>query len=253
MTTKLLPSNFDEMISQAVQVFWQSRMSGTAMQGGTRGRVVSGKNLDGFLGVVMAVADHCGIPESSVFTTGRTNLTLPGYYRPNKNWDAVIVDRNRLVAVIEFKSMVGSFGNNFNNRSEEVIGSAADLWAAAKDGAYHPQQHKQHQGAIEQDPRAPFLGYLMLLQDCDKSRRPVKADSPHYHLSSEFTGASYAGRYKILCERLMKQGLYAAASVVMSEEGTGRDTGSYSSLSPATNARNLFAQLAGHLLASTQT
>lgn len=35
-----------------------------------------------------------------------------------------------LLAAIELKSQSESFGNNFNNRSEEVIGSARDFWLA---------------------------------------------------------------------------------------------------------------------------
>ena len=64
----------------------------------------------------------------------------------------------QLGAAIEFKSQVGpSFGNNFNNRSEEAIGSATDVWAAYREGAFRPS------------PR-PFLGYLMLLEDCAASQ-----------------------------------------------------------------------------------
>jgi hypothetical protein len=36
--------------------------------------------------------------------------------------------KGSLVATVEVKSQVGSFGNNFNNRVEEAIGSATDFW-----------------------------------------------------------------------------------------------------------------------------
>ena len=252
MTTRLLPNDFDDLVRQAVQVFWRSRSGGTQTQGGTRGNVIAGKNLDGFLGVVMSVARHCGFSDSDVFTTGRSNLTLPGYYRPNKNWDVLIVHEHRLVAVLEFKSQVGSFGNNFNNRSEEAIGNASDLWVAAKKGAFHPARHKEYGGGSAPDPRAPFLGYLMLLQDCDKSTCPVRADSPHYPLFPEFQGASYAERYRILCDRLMEQNLYGAASLLLSPESSGDSPGTWRSLSEATDVRNLFTHLAARLLAAVQ-
>lgn len=252
MTVRLLPDDFEDLVRQAVQVFWSSRSGGSQTQGGTRGNVIGGKNLDGFLGVVLAVARHCGLSDAEVFTTGRTNLTLPGYYRPNKNWDVVIVHEHRLIAVLEFKSQVGSFGNNFNNRSEEVIGSASDLWVAARKGAFHPTTHKGHPGGEAPDPRAPFLGYLMLLQECAGSLSPVKADSPHYPLFPEFRGASYAERYKILCERLMEQSLYGAASLMLSPETSGNAPGQWRSLSEATDVRNLFTQLAAQLLAAVQ-
>jgi Restriction endonuclease XhoI len=253
MTMRLLPDNFDDLVRQAVTVFWSSRSGGSNTQGGSRGNVISGKNLDGFLGVVVEVARHCGIPDSAVFTTGRSNLTLPGYYRPNKNWDVVIVYEHRLISVLEFKSQVGSFGNNFNNRSEEVIGNAADLWVAARKGAYHPNRHKEHAGEEEPDPRAPFLGYLMLLQDCTKSTRPVRADSPHYHIFPRFQGASYADRYRILCESLMEENLYGAASLMLSSEDDGSGDGGWRSLSDATDVKNLFTQLAARLMAAVQS
>jgi len=53
-----------------------------------------------------------------------------------------------LIAAIEAKSQVGpSFGNNFNNRTEEAMGSALDLWTAFRKRDYldNPQ---------------PFLGYF---------------------------------------------------------------------------------------------
>lgn len=253
MSIKLLPDNFDKLLSQAVQLFWSTRSNGGTSQEGTRSNVIAGKNLDGFLTVVEAIAEHCGLPRTSLHTSSRKLLTLPGYYRPVKNWDVVIVDRQRLIAVLEFKSMVGSFGNNFNNRSEEAIGNAADMLAAAASGAYHPSHHKGHQpGRHLPDPRPPFIGYLMLLQDAEGSRRPVKTSSAHYHLFKEFDGASYSDRYRILCERLMKQNLYSAASLMLSEQSDGQSPGIWRSLSPATDVRNLFSQLAGRLLAANQ-
>ncbi len=253
MMMRLLPDDFDELVRQAVQLFWRSRIDGSKTQGGTRGQVISGKNMDGFLEIVRSVARHCGIPEAAVFTTGRAKLTLPGYYRPIKNWDVVIVYRHRLISVLEFKSQVGSFGNNFNNRSEEVIGNAADLWVAAQKGTYLPTRHKDHRDGEATDPRSPFLGYLMLLQDCEKSTRPVHVDSLHFHLFPEFRGASYAQRYKILCERLMEQNLYGAASLMVSPETDGTAPVSWRSMSEATDVRNLFTQLAACLHAAAQS
>lgn len=254
---QLLPSDFDLLTHQAVELFWRSRGKGSKTQGGTRGKVISGKNLDGFLTVVLEVAKHCGVKSDSIFTTGRSKLTLPGYYRPNKNWDVVIVHQGRLLAALEFKSQVGSFGNNFNNRSEEAIGNASDLWVAFRKGAFHATNHKdsnkQTDSLDSKDPRTPFLGYMMLLQDCEKSTRSVKADSPHYHLFPEFRAASYAKRYKLLCERLMEEKLYSAASLVLSKGIEEKELGKNRSLSPATSVKTLFTMLAGHLLASVQS
>lgn len=253
MTARLLPETFDSEIAAATREFWKARSSGSSAQGGSRGKVIAGKNLDGFLQVVHSVARHCGLPESSVFSTGRRDLTLPGYYRPTKNWDVVIVHEQKLLAVLEFKSQVGSFGNNFNNRAEEVIGNASDLWAAAVHGAYAPANHTSKPADTPKEaPRPPFLGYLMILEDSESSTRPVSVSSPHYNVFPEFNESSYAQRYRILCERLMEQKLYHSACVMLSSHKGGKAQGAYQSLSAATSVRSLFAQLAGQLLAAVE-
>ena len=43
--------------------------------------------------------------------------------------------KGHLVAAIEFKSQAGeAIGNNLNNRAEEVVGLASDLWVAFREG-----------------------------------------------------------------------------------------------------------------------
>lgn len=198
MTVEILPPHFDDLLCAAIQVFWTSRASNSPLQKGNRGNVISGNNLNGFLEVIKAVSAHCGLPESAIFTNGRASLTLPGYYRPNKSWDVIIIHERRLLAVFEFKSQVGSFGNNFNNRAEEAIGSASDLWEAFQAGYYLPQNYQSELENIpfHTDPRSPFMGYLMLLQKCEASTRSVSLHSPHYHVY-----------VLILKEHLMQKGI----------------------------------------------
>jgi hypothetical protein len=91
-------------------------------------------------------------------------LTLPGYFRPTKLWDFLVVNEGRLIAALEFKCHVGSsFGNNFNNRTEEAIGTSHDLWAAYRKGAFGKQER-------------PFVGWLMVIEDAPKSRAALSAD-----------------------------------------------------------------------------
>ena len=53
----------------------------------------------------------------------RRVLVLPGFYRPTKEWDMLTLRRGALAGALGFKSHVGpSSGNDFNNRSEEVMG-----------------------------------------------------------------------------------------------------------------------------------
>lgn len=252
MTLQLLPPDFESRLHEAVRCFWKSRSQGNQAQEGGRGSVISGKNLDGFLEVILSISNHCGLPDSCIFLNGRHELTIPGYYRASKNWDVLIIHKCCLVAALEFKFQVGSFGNNFNNRAEEAIGNAADFRIASQKGAYQPCRHRDFSNQIQDisaDPRPPFLGFLMLLEDCAASNHPVEASSPHYEVFSEFKNASYSNRYKILCERLMEQRLYDAAALAMSDPISGASDGAFRCLSDATSVQNLFTQLAGRILA----
>ena len=117
--------------------------------------------------------------------------------------------KKTLVAVIEFKSQVGSFGNNFNNRVEEAIGSATDLWTAYREGAFKPSQR-------------PWLGYFILLEHHPKSIKPVRIFEPHYDVFKEFKNSSYAKRYELFCERIVRERLYDASCFIMSDKKNGR-------------------------------
>jgi hypothetical protein len=257
----LLPKTFDTDIAAAVAAFWSTRTSHrVGTQGGTRGSVIAGKNMEGFEQLVGLVASHCGLPEDCVFTRKRDQV-LPGYFRPTKNWDVLVIHEGQLLAAFEFKSQVGSFGNNFNNRSEEVIGSAADLWVAHRYGGFAPQSRREHVDVVaepdgqpvltryfQSDPRPPFLAWVMLVEDCDRSRKPVGVTEPHYPVFPEFKGASYVDRYRILCERLMSRRLYSGAGLVLSSKETG-PSGEHTALTPGTSVRAVFRDFAGRLVA----
>lgn len=259
MTINLLPASFDDLTRAAVETFWKSRSSGVvnATQGGTRDAVLGGKNMDGFVEIVCAVVAHCGLAANTVHVR-KSQVILPGFFRATKNWDVLVVHDKRLLGVFEFKSQVGSFGNNFNNRSEEVIGSAADLWVAHHHGAYGGVAHSRTQiresspsvlnPIFRSDPRPPFLAWLMLLEECEASMRPVRCDEPHFPVFVEFHNASYAKRYQILCERLVERQLYSAAALELTPTGANE----HRSLSPATSIRNMFSEFAGRILAAAQ-
>ncbi len=132
-----------------------------------------------------------------------TALELPGYYRSEKAWDLIVVSHGQLVAAMEFKSQVGpSFGNNFNNRSEEAIGSATDIWVAYREGRFGKAP-------------APFLGYFFLLEDCNKVKTPVRNKESNFGVDPVFVNASYSRRYELLCHRLVLERVYSAACLIM--------------------------------------
>lgn len=232
--------DFDLNIREAVRAFWGNREtarlkqveSGKADQG-ERSSVTAGKNMDGFLAIVRQLVSANGLPDAQV-RISRKLLTLPGYFRPTKVWDVVVIHEGRLVAALEFKSQVGpSFGNNFNNRAEEAIGTAHDIWVAFREGAFG-------------ESPSPFVGWMMMLEDCSKSRSPVKDNCPNFPLFPEFRGASYSERYNILCKRLVKEQLYTAAALLVSPR-KGVETGEYSDLSEMTSIRTFFAGFAARV------
>lgn len=202
---------------------------------GERAGVTGGANMDGFVSLVQDVVRANGLAHADMHLT-RAMLTLPGYFRPTKLWDLLVLNQGRLVAAVELKSQVGpSFGNNFNNRTEEAIGTGHDFWTAYREGALGDQP-------------PPFLGWLMLVEDAPESRRPVRDAAPHFPVFPEFQGASYMDRYGILCRRLVRERLYSAACVIASPR-SARDTGAYAEPDDATGLRAFLAQLAGHVAA----
>lgn len=213
---------------------WKQRENGRIDQG-ERAGVTAGKNMDGFLSLVQDIVRLNGLERADIGLKRRA-LTLPGYFRPTKLWDLLVMNDGRLVAAIEFKSQVGpSFGNNFNNRTEEAIGTALYLWTAYREGAFG------------NNPR-PFVGWLMLVEDCDGSRSPVRDYSPHFPMFKEFDGASYANRYNILCRKLVQEQLYTTACVLLSPR-IAIDTGNYCDLSQMTSIKTFVTTLAGHVAA----
>lgn len=203
----LLPDNLNARIFDAVCTFWDTRTQQFNRQQdsvihdqGNRSAVTGGKQLDGFVNLTYEILVHNGVPEDSIFID--SYLELPGFYRPSKKWDLLIVHQGILIAAIEFKSQVGpSFGNNFNNRTEEAMGSALDIWTAYREGAFGHQE-------------APWLGYFMVLEDCDKSNTPVRISSPHFDVFSEFEGSSYKDRYEIFCNKLVLERQYSSACFI---------------------------------------
>jgi hypothetical protein len=163
--------------------------------------------MDGFIDLFTELIAQAGIHEQYIFR--KKAVELPGFFRPTKEWDLLVVNGRTLIAAIEAKSQVGpSFGNNFNNRTEEAMGSALDLWTAFREGAYL------------QSPQ-PFLGYFFMLEDCDASNRPVSVQEPHFKVLPEFVGASYLKRYELFCRKLVLERHYTASAFITSPSQGG--------------------------------
>ena len=233
-------ANYEEKAQLAVKAFWGGResaaqkqlVSGKADQG-SRGAVTGGKNMDGFVQIVTDLVRANGFAHADIHLE-RKVLTLPGYFRPTKLWDLVVLHKGKLIAAIEFKSQVGpSFGNNFNNRTEEAIGTAHDLWTAYREGAFG-------------EAPKPFIGWLMLVEDAPESRSAVRDSSPHFAVFSDFQKASYLDRYNILCKKLVQEQLYTCAAILASPKSASSD-GAFAELSEMTSLKTFVTTFAGYI------
>lgn len=200
--------DIDARFRDAIQYIWTGRLKQREKQAeagkadaGNRGDVTGGGHMGALEGLVKDLLVEFGIKESEIFT--KTKLELPGYFRPTKKWDLLVVSRHQLVMAIEFKSIGGSYGNNLNNRAEEALGNANDVWTAYREGRFGTA------------PR-PFLGYLLLLRDEPRVLTPVSNKEPHFKVDPVFHGASYAKRAELLCRRLVLERLYNASCLLLS-------------------------------------
>ena len=202
--------SYKPRLTAAVKHFWATRNHQSAKQGivsgqrdtGARSAVTGGKQMDKFVELVRSLLVKAGLPNNSIHCN--TRLELPGYFRAEKKWDLVVVVDGVLLAAFEFKSQVGpSFGNNFNNRTEEALGSATDIWTAFREGAFGTSQR-------------PWLGYLMLLEDCPGSTNSVAVREPHFPVFPTFHDASYCRRYELLLTHCMRERLYDSACFLVS-------------------------------------
>lgn len=232
------PEEWDAKVAACVLSYWTARGGQAARKvevgapdTGTRGEVTAGQHLNAFCDLLVELIGVAGFKAPHVRV--KTGVELPGYFRPSKKWDIVVAKEGTLCAAIEMKSQVGpSFGNNFNNRSEEAVGSSSDFWMAFREGRL---------GA-----RSPWLGYFFFLEESDASTRRIGITSTAFPTDPVFDGSSYAQRYEILCRRMILERNYSAATLLLSprgEDGKYRETAQ--DLSSLAFARSLYGHLIG--------
>ncbi len=220
--------DIEKRLHEAVQSYWDARSKNKEKQvksgkidAGTRGEVTGGTQMGALEVLVADILCDAGLKKLDIRT--RTALELPGYFRATKKWDLMVVSEGQLVLAMEFKSQAGkSIGNNVNNRSEEAVGSAKDIWIAFREGRFG-------------NSPPPFLGYFFLLEDHDKVKTPVGNKEPYFPVDPEFRGdakknkkgvekyqgVSYSKRYELLCRRLVLERLYSSACFLMATNHRG--------------------------------
>lgn len=237
--TLLLP-DLEKRTRLAVSAYWKTlgsqgerQASASAKQDyGNRAKVTGGKQMNGFCDLVELVLADNGVKGCRIYRD--SPLEIPGFFRPSKRWDMLIMHKGQLVAALEFKSQLGpSFGNNLNNRAEEAIGTGSDAQVAYRENAFG-------KGA----PR-PWLGWLMLLEDCDKSKAPVGVKEPHFPVFPEFRNTSYAMRYELLLRKLRTENLFNEAALIMTC-GDDAKSGAYTEPAEDLGIKRFLASLVGH-------
>ena len=243
MPTPSLLADLPKYTREAVRLYWETRTNQTKKQleaggsdQGSRSAVTGGAQMDGFIALLTKLVIEAGVDRSCIHYA--SSLELPGFFRPNKKWDFVVVVAGQLIAALEAKSQVGpSFGNNFNNRTEEAMGTALDLWTAYREKAF---------GLAVR----PWIGYMFLLEDCPRSTTPVSVKEPHFKVFPEFRDSSYARRYELFCQRLVLERHYDCAAFLMSNPKNGLK-GAYTepnaNLAFAAFARSLVVHVEGIL------
>lgn len=237
-------ADYEAKARDATMAFWgnrqkalQAKLTAGTIDIGERGAVTAGNTMDGFTALMIDLVHANGLGYAQIYRQRRL-LTLPGYFRPTKLWDLLVVLNGRLIAAIEMKSHVGpSFGNNANNRAEEAIGTAHDFWTAFREGAFGS------------DAPRPFLGWLVMVEDAEKSRRAaLRNSSPHFPVFEAFRHASYLQRYDLLCQKLMRENLYTAACLLASPRSAAT-TGASGDMSDLTSLRSFVVAFAAHIAA----
>lgn len=215
MNMDMLLPDLDERVSMAVRQFWSSRKSqadkqtaeGRVHDAGTRSSVTGGTHMDGFVSVVTESLLHIGLPKECIITR-RTQVTIPGYYRPTKQWDLLAIHNRNLLLAVEFKSQVGSFGNNLNNRAEEALGTSTDIIKAYEKGLFlkSPQ---------------PWRGWMMVLEDSDVANKQIRLRENNFPVDSAFKSASYTTIYQTLAKRMLHERQYSGACLILTSKKEG--------------------------------
>lgn len=233
-----------EEFEEAVRDYWRvlagqerKQLERGAVDQGRRAQATGGKQFDSLAAVVAQVFRDEGFPEDSI-QFGR-KAVVPGYYRPTKAWDVLIVHEETLVAAVELKSIGSSFGNNLSNRAEEAVGLSTDLLTAYREGVF---------GTVK-----PWLGYLFLMANEDEVHRPSGTSSTRLPIDDEFLNptsrnsrdriVSYSKRAEIMCRRLVLEQLYDASCFVLSSRNPESEV-----VQPSADLgfRNFAASIQGH-------
>jgi hypothetical protein len=227
---------FQDRLSKAVAHYWRTLEAQTHKQkaGTDRGRrsaVTGGKQMDGFCELVDWVLRENGLGEASIYL--RSDREIPGFLRPTKEWDMLVVHEGRTLAAVEFTSYrVPPVASDTKAHIEETIGMADDVWTAFGEGAYNPPRKR------------PWLGWVMLFEDRTVARSPTPEVRPPVEASPDFSIGSYGRRYEQILHKFTHERLFDSAALIASP-GKGGAQGVFMELAEDLSMKWLLASLAG--------
>ena len=192
-------------VDRAIESFWGANRENAStnynydlLGGRTERRPLARNSMDGFIAILSQIVDGSNLRSVQI----DKRLCLPGFIRSSERWEFIAFSEGRLIAAICLKFHTGSnFNKNFNNRCEEAIARGFDFWAA----------HRR--GLLGEDQSLPFVGWLILVEDCKDAHMRVSNTSVLPTLS-EFDGTSYIDQYRILGRHMLQERLYSATAVI---------------------------------------
>ncbi len=101
--------NIGQYVSKSVAYYWRTRRLQRERQkkrgvndAGLRSAVTGGAQMDGFIDLFTQLIIESGIKDEHIFY--KLQLELPGFFRPTKEWDLLVIKDGHLVVAIEAKS-----------------------------------------------------------------------------------------------------------------------------------------------------
>ena len=106
--TKIIDS-LEKHIAEAVAHYWLTRRAQRQKQkkrgvsdAGLRSAVTGGAQMDGFINLFTKLILETGLDKR--YVSRKKALDLPGFFRPTKGWDLLVIKKGHLIAAIEAKS-----------------------------------------------------------------------------------------------------------------------------------------------------
>jgi hypothetical protein len=116
------------------------------------------------------------------------------------------------------------------------MGAALDIWTAYREGVFG------------EAPPPPWLGYLFVLEDCQASRTGVQVAEPHFSVLPEFRGASYAKRYELFCQKMVRERHFTAACFLLTQQEQVAQTPNYMEPCSDLSAASFLQQMIRHAM-----